>query len=75
MIKNGKINGASPHELVDKKIYKTKDGYEVHRIFETIREYKENEFENKVSKKKIRYLEIIKAIPSKISYRQIKDKE
>lgn len=65
MIKNGKINGASPHELVDKKIYKTKDGYEVHRVFETIREYKENEFENKVSKKKIRYLEIIKAIPSK----------
>ena len=64
IIKNGNINGGASHEIVDKKIYKTKEGYEVHRVFETEKESDGGLLEESEGKRKIRYVEIIKFSPT-----------
>lgn len=64
IIQNGRINGGANHEIVDKKIYKTKNGYEVHRVFETEKETDGGLLEESTGKRKIRYVEIIRFEPT-----------
>lgn len=53
-LETGRLNSGAEHEIVDKKLYQTDKGYELHRLYNT----------NKSGKNKnIEYLEIIKLNP------------
>lgn len=64
------FNPAAANEEILRKIYKTDKGYELHKVYETTKELR-NDFSGEIKKKKIKYLEKSEYIPDYISGKEM----